>query len=77
MKDDPLNRLKTKRGEELPHAKLTNQDVKNIRALINYREGIKAEASELSNKKIAEKFEVHVRTIDRISSGENWAHVVD
>ena len=75
MIDDPLNRLKVKRGEDLPHSKLTNDDVLLIRELIEYRDMLRQEASKLTNAKIAEKFGVHFRTIDRISAGENWTHV--
>ena len=76
MIDDPLNRLKVKRGEDLPHAKLTDEDVRYIRLLVEQRELYKRQASELTNAKIAEKYDVHVRTIDRITAGENWTHVV-
>ena len=75
MKDDAMNRLKVKRGQDLPHAKLTDDDVKMIREMIEHREELKRQASELTAAKIAEKFGVHVRTIDRVSTGENWGHV--
>lgn len=75
MVDDPLNRNKVLRGSQLTHSKLDENDVRNIRELIAYRENLKSEASALSNRKIAEKFGVHNRTIDRIASGENWGHV--
>lgn len=75
MVDDPLNRLKVKRGSELPWAKLNERDVEIIRELVSIRDEYKRQASELTNKKIAEKFGVHQRTIDRITAGENWGHV--
>ena len=75
MIDDPMNRLKVKRGSQLPWSKLNESDVKMIRDLVEARNKLKAELSELTNKKIAEKFEVHVRTIDRITAGEGWGHV--
>lgn len=75
MKDDNLNRLKVARGSRLPHAKLTESDVSLIWQLIEHREQLKREAAQLTNAKIAEKFGVHVRTIDRVSAGENWTHV--
>ena len=75
MKDDAMNRLKVKRGQDLPQSKLTDDDVKMIRQLIEHREELKRQASELTAAKIAEKFGVHIRTIDRVSTGENWGHV--
>ena len=77
MIDDPLNRTKVKRGSELPWAKLNEDDVVLIRKLIVEREMLKAKARELTNAKIAEKFGVHVRTIDKISIGEIWGYVCD
>lgn len=75
MIDDVMNRLKVKRGEQLKHSKLTDDDVRMIRDLIEHREELKRQASELTAAKIAEKFGVHVRTIDRVSGGESWGHV--
>lgn len=75
MIDDPMNRLKVKRGSELPQSRLTEEDVIMVRELIAYRNKLLAEAKELTNAKIAQKFDVHTRTIDRISVGETWGHV--
>jgi len=75
MIDDPLNRLKVKRGQDLPHSKLTNEDVKLIRELVDHRDQLKKELSGLTNKVISEKFDVHRRTIDRITGGHSWTHI--
>lgn len=75
MIDDPLNRLKANRGEGCSASKLTNEDVLQIREIVEYRDKLKAELSTLTNKKIAEKFDVHYRTIDRITAFENWTHI--
>lgn len=75
MKDDVLNRTKVKRGSQLPWAKLDEDDVALIREMVAEREQTKAWISQMTNAKIAEKFGVHVRTIDRVTSGENWGHV--
>jgi len=75
MIDDPLNRTKVKRGEDLPQSRLTDDDVRAIRQLISERSELLRQARELSNRKIAEKFGVHFRTIDRIATGETWGHV--
>lgn len=75
MIDDPLNRLSVLRGSQLPQSKLTEEDVVLLRQLISEREALKAQAAQLTNAKLAEKWGVHVRTIDRISTGEGWGHV--
>jgi ribosome-binding protein aMBF1 (putative translation factor) len=75
MKNDVLNRTKVKRGSELPWSKLTDDDVRLIRELVAERDYHRRQAAALTNEKIADKFGVHVRTIDRVTSGENWGHV--
>ena len=75
MIDDPLNRTKVKRGSELPHAKLDEEDVKHIRLLIGHRDELRRQAAAISNKHIADKFGVHLRTIEKISAGHGWSHV--
>lgn len=56
------------------NAKLSREDVDLIRELIEVREDLKRQASELTNQKIAEKFGVHVRTIDAVSRGERQTY---
>lgn len=46
-----------------------------IRAILEERAEMKSVLSQMTNAKIAEKFEVHVRTIDRITAGESWTHI--
>ena len=75
MKDCPLNRTKVHRGSQLPQAKISEEDAALIRSLIREREMLKRQAAALTNAKIAEKFGVHTRTIDRISAGFGWTHV--
>lgn len=75
MIDDSLNRTKVKRGSQLSWAKLDESDVALIREMVAEREAMKAKLREVTNAKIAEKFGVHVRTIDRVTTGENWGHV--
>lgn len=75
MIDDPLNRTKVKRGSQLSWAKLDESDVALIRGMVAEREAMKAKLREVTNAKIAEKFGVRVRTIDRVTTGENWGHV--
>lgn len=75
MIDDVMNRLKVKRGSQLPHAKLDEEKVAEILATIERRESLKSELRSISNAAIAKRYGVHYRTIDRISAGENWGHV--
>lgn len=63
------------RGSELPWAKLSEDDVKLIRAAAVERERLRAEARQLSNVALAEKFEVHERTIEKVLQFETWIHV--
>jgi hypothetical protein len=53
------------RGNDLPHARLNPDLVREIRA---NREGMTA-------KKRAEKLGVHYRTVEKVLSGESWGHV--
>ena len=46
-----------------------------INALVSDRNAALEKAKALTNAKLAEKFGVHKRTIDRITTGENWSHV--
>ena len=75
MIDDAMNRTKVKRGMDLPQAKLTNDDVLLIRQLVHDREMTKKQLSKITNRHIADKFGVHVRTIERITAGSGWCHV--
>jgi ribosome-binding protein aMBF1 (putative translation factor) len=75
MIDDPLNRLKVKRGEQLPWSKLTEKDVINIRALVDERAKLISEARKLTNANLAEKFGVDVKTIEKINAGQTWTHI--
>ncbi|WIX32550.1 hypothetical protein QO259_17325 [Salinicola sp. JS01] len=75
MKDNPLNRLRVRRGSELPWAKLDERKVAEINAIVDRRNELRRELSELTNAKIAARYGVHQRTIDRVTTGENWGHV--
>lgn len=75
MIDDPLNRLKVKRGESLPQSKLTNDDVLYIREIVEKRDELKDRLKLMTNKHLAKQLGVHHRTIDRVTAFENWNHV--
>lgn len=55
---------------------LTDEDVRLIRALVEERRRLTAEARKLSNKLIAEKFGIKERSVERIISGEQWGRVI-
>lgn len=63
------------RGEELPQAKLTKEDIRLIWQCVAERERLREEARRLSNKALAEKFGVHYRTIERITQRWGWVHI--
>lgn len=77
MIDDCMNKLKVKRGSALPHAKLDEDKVRLILGAVKERENLKQQLANLSNKSLAEYLGVHVRTIDRVTAGENWGHVLE
>jgi hypothetical protein len=64
-----------KRGQQLPQSKLTDEDVRLLRKCVAERERLRKQANELSNKKLAEKFDVHVRTVEKALQGYSWIHV--
>ena len=75
MIDNPLNRLDVRRGEDLPHSKLTEEDVLRIRRLVWFRNELKQVMQTMTNRAIAQDLGVHQRTVDRVTAGENWTHV--
>lgn len=61
------------RGIRLPHAKLMPLDVAEIRSAARQREALRQHIrNNLSNEALARKFGVHVRTIEKVLSYENW-----
>lgn len=78
MRCDVANRLKVKRGEELPWAKLTEDDVRLIRRIHSEgAEQIKRIQSSCTAKALAEKFGVHMGTVEKLLRYETWRHVRD
>ena len=77
MIDDPLNRLKVKRGFELPQSKLNESLVKRIREEYEVaRKERERLQREYSAKGLAKKYGVHIRTMEKMLSGETWGHVI-
>jgi hypothetical protein len=75
MIDDPLNRLKVARGEDLPQSKLTEADVRAIRAKLERRNQLLEEAKTLTNDAIAREFGVCRSSINKIAMGYTWSHI--
>lgn len=63
------------RGMQHYRAKLTDDDVRLIRAAAARRRELLNEAARLSTRVLAEKFEVAPTTIERIVYRERWSHV--
>jgi len=64
------------RGEELPQSKLCNESIVYIRNAKLLRDQLRRNISDtLSNEALAIKYNVTVRTIERILSNEIWVHV--
>lgn len=64
------------RGAQLPQSKLTPEDVRQIRELHAFKqEEIRRINDALSITAIADKFEVHPRTIEKVLSFKTWKHV--
>ena len=65
------------RGQELPHTKLMDLDVVEIRSAARQREALRKHIRDnLSNEALAAKFGVHVRTIEKIMQHDTWSHIV-
>ena len=75
MTDNPLNFLHYKRGSQRKDAKLTEDDVRLIRAMIEERRLLKEQLQRITSQRIAEKFEVSINTIYSISQEKAWLHV--
>lgn len=75
MIDDPLNRLKVKRGSELPQAKLNDAKVEYIHATVAKRKALRAILATMTNKALAKELGVHERTVDKAVAGYSWGHV--
>ena len=63
------------RGEQVHTSKLNADDIKLIRECVEHRDKLKKELSQYTNKSLAEKFDVHIRTMEKAVSGFTWGHV--
>lgn len=63
-----------RRGEALPQTKLSDDQVREIRALAEERARLRREITErLSNRALAERYGVHPRTVEKVLSWERLA----
>lgn len=70
-------KLTAKRGSELPHAKLTEDDAVAIRKLHARKQRAIARLNErYSAAGIAKRYGVHVRTVERILQRTGWVHTL-
>ena len=63
------------RGSDHYRSKLTEDDVRLIRAAVEHRRNLIAEANKLSDTNLAEKMGVTRSSIGRIVYGNSWSHV--
>jgi hypothetical protein len=64
------------RGMELPHTKLPDAAIREIRAAAEERARLRREITErLSNAALARKWRVHHRTIEKVLSYQTARHV--
>lgn len=68
----PIN---PQRGTERWNAKLSPDDVRQIRSMVAERERLILEARNLSNAAIAKRFGVHENTVWLASNRATWIHV--
>jgi hypothetical protein len=62
-------------GSKHGMAKITEEDARNLKALLAHRRALRIQLQSLTYQKIAEKFDLHEGHIRRIDSGRNWAHL--
>lgn len=75
--NDPLHRLKFKRGVELPQSKLTPHKVIEARKLhAEYMQTVKDLHDTFSIAALAKRYGVHERTMEKAISGITWSHIV-
>ena len=65
-----------KRGQELPHAKLLDLDIIDIRSAHRQRINLLTFIrNNLSNEALAKKHGISVRNVEKIVSYQSWGHV--
>lgn len=65
-----------RRGQDLPHTKLLDLDVIDIRSAARQRQALLKHIREnLSNAALAKRYGVHKRTIEKVLSRESFSHL--
>jgi hypothetical protein len=68
--------IKPARGKALPQTKLERHNVVDIKSMATQRENLKRHIREnLSNDAIAKKFNVHIRTVEKIMALKTWSNI--
>jgi hypothetical protein len=63
------------RGEQVKQAKLTADDVEEIRSARRQRNHLREHIKTLSNEALAARYKVSVSTIEFVIAGTTWKHV--
>ena len=64
------------RGGDLPQTKLLPLDIGEIRSAARQRQKLREHiANNLSNEALAKKFNVHIRTIEKVMAYETASHI--
>lgn len=64
------------RGVDLPQTKLESVEVEEIRSAAKQRAALTTHIrANLTNTALAKKYNVHVRTIEKVLTRETWSHV--
>ena len=63
------------KGSNHYNSKLTEQDVLDIREIVEQRETLRQKLKTMTNKALSEKYGVHERTIDKVTNFYTWGHI--
>jgi len=63
------------RGEQVKQAKLTADDVEEIRSAQRQRKHLRQHIKSLSNEALAARYKVTVKAVEAVLTGTNWRHV--
>lgn len=66
---------KAVRGQDHYRSKLTDDDVRALRQIASDRRALLAQLAALSNRALAEKFNVTPACVERVIYGQTWSHI--
>lgn len=75
MRDDPFNRMKVRRGSQLPQAVLDEETVQKIYKCVAIRKEMDERRKQYTNENIAKLLGVHVRTVEKAIQGYTWTRL--